>query len=290
VRRTNLGILTLRAALRAAAADVSVLVCPLCAASVRLPPGRDVNAAWAAHAGDPTACDPSAYAQRTHKPRCPVKGCKEKLTFSNRVACKACGANTCLRHRFPADHACERAAAAAAAARRPTGMPSASASAAAAAASVAAAVRRATSAAAALQPTARAVAAPPPPPRPSTRLPPPASAAAARRAAAAPQYAAADNSVRGTAERRAASAAAAAALPESCPLCAARFADVAALIAHAETAHAAASSIGTTQGRLREVCPACGARFADAVALVAHHAAEHAATRRGAAASSCVVC
>ena len=179
---------------------MSVLVCPLCAAAVRLAPGDDPNTVWAVHAGDSRACDPAAYAQRVHKPRCPVGGCREKLTFSNRVACRACGRATCLRHRFPDDHGCKAATAAAAAAR-------------------AAAAR------AAAQPAQGWRAAAPVLPRRPTQ--------ADKRAAAAAQFADPANSLRGTAARRAQGPGGA----EACPACGARFADVAALIAHAEAAH-----------------------------------------------------
>jgi hypothetical protein len=224
--------------------DVSVLVCPLCAAAVRLSPGEDANTVWAAHAGDSAACDPAAYAQRVHKPRCPVGGCREKLTFSNRVACRACGRATCLRHRFPDDHGCKQANAAAAATR---------------AAAARAAAARAAAARAAAQPAQGWRAAPPALPRRPTQ--------ADKRAAAAAQFANPTNSLRGTAARRAQGPGG----PEACPTCGARFADVAALIAHAEAAHGG----GGGDARLREACPACGARFADAVALVAHHNAAH---------------
>ena len=222
---------------------MSVLVCPLCAAAVRLSAGEDANAVWAAHAGDPAACDPGAYAARTRKPRCPVAGCREKLTFSNRVACKSCGRATCLRHRFPDDHGCAAAAAGARAA--------------------------AAAAARAAQAQGWRVA----PPQLPRRAP---ASQQERRAAAAQQFADPGNSLRGTAARRMGAAAgggAAGAGPEVCVTCGARFGDVGALIAHAEAAHAAPAP------RLREVCPACGARFADAVALVAHHDAAHGGAR-----------
>ncbi|KAL9269026.1 Zinc finger AN1 domain-containing stress-associated protein 12-like protein [Drosera capensis] len=49
-------------------------------------------------------CDPAKY----KPPRCPVRRCKEILTFSNNATCKSCQIKVCLNHRFPADHACER--------------------------------------------------------------------------------------------------------------------------------------------------------------------------------------
>ncbi|CAD6225162.1 unnamed protein product [Miscanthus lutarioriparius] len=52
-------------------------------------------------------CDPA----RKRKPQCPVRRCKEALTFSNTSQCKGCGLKVCLKHRFPADHNCAAAAA-----------------------------------------------------------------------------------------------------------------------------------------------------------------------------------
>ncbi|KAH7553966.1 hypothetical protein ACOSP7_029084 [Xanthoceras sorbifolium] len=49
-------------------------------------------------------CDP----KKQKKPTCPVRRCKEVLTFSNTSTCKICNLNVCLKHRFPADHACNK--------------------------------------------------------------------------------------------------------------------------------------------------------------------------------------
>lgn len=51
-------------------------------------------------------CDPN----NKKKPICPVKRCKGVLTFSNTSTCKTCHIKVCLKHRFPADHACNRGA------------------------------------------------------------------------------------------------------------------------------------------------------------------------------------
>lgn len=47
-------------------------------------------------------CDP----KKKKKTTCPVRRCKEALTFSNTSSCKICRIKVCLRHRFPADHYC----------------------------------------------------------------------------------------------------------------------------------------------------------------------------------------
>lgn len=44
------------------------------------------------------------------KPRCPVKSCKEILTFSITYECKTCRQKVCFKHRFPTDHMCATAA------------------------------------------------------------------------------------------------------------------------------------------------------------------------------------
>ncbi|KAJ3674644.1 hypothetical protein LUZ60_005260 [Juncus effusus] len=84
--------------------DVTVIICPLCAKSVRLVPNQDPNITWESHVN--TDCDPSNYQKATKKKRCPVQGCKETLTFSNTIKCKDCTKDHCLKHRFGPDHKC----------------------------------------------------------------------------------------------------------------------------------------------------------------------------------------
>lgn len=202
-------------------ADLTVLLCPLCAASVRLPASGDANAAWEAHAAS-AHCDPAAYASRVAIRHCPAvtngRRCREKLVASGTVTCKSCGQQTCLKHRFGDEHGCAafRAAAATATAAR----------------------RAATQ-----------------PPRVQSGLPP--RSLAAQRTAAAPGYAEPSNSLLGTAGRRAlreacpqctARFADAAQLVthvqavhegarEVCPDCGARFGDAVSLVTHFEAAH-----------------------------------------------------
>ena len=57
-----------------------------------------------------SGCDPGNYVKVMKKPKCPVRGCRELLTFSNTYSCNSCQKSVCLRHRFPADHACGTAA------------------------------------------------------------------------------------------------------------------------------------------------------------------------------------
>ncbi|KAI4320664.1 hypothetical protein MLD38_034119 [Melastoma candidum] len=78
-----------------------VAVCEACSASIETT-GQDEVAALARH-GRSGECDPS----RRKKSVCPVRRCREPLTFSNTSKCKTCGVKVCLRHRFPADHTCK---------------------------------------------------------------------------------------------------------------------------------------------------------------------------------------
>ncbi|KAG9160348.1 hypothetical protein Leryth_008761 [Lithospermum erythrorhizon] len=84
--------------------DVTVVICPLCAKGVRLIPGENPNITWESHVN--TECDPSNYEKATKKNRCPVPRCKEMLTFSNKVLCRDCSVEHCLKHRFGPDHKC----------------------------------------------------------------------------------------------------------------------------------------------------------------------------------------
>ncbi|KAK1412919.1 hypothetical protein QVD17_34523 [Tagetes erecta] len=84
--------------------DLTVVVCPLCAKGVHLIPDQDPNITWESHVN--TDCDPSNYAKVTNKKRCPVRGCKETLTFSNTIKCRDCTSDHCLKHRFGPDHSC----------------------------------------------------------------------------------------------------------------------------------------------------------------------------------------
>ena len=84
-----------------------VIICETCSISIETTGhgGQDEEAILKKHQNSGT-CDP----QNKKKPICPVKRCKEVLTFSNSSTCKTCHIKVCLKHRFPADHACGRAA------------------------------------------------------------------------------------------------------------------------------------------------------------------------------------
>ncbi|KAJ9531574.1 hypothetical protein QJQ45_014961 [Haematococcus lacustris] len=86
--------------------QLELIVCPLCAKSVRLN-GRDANIAFEEHTK--SGCDPQNYNKVHKKPRCPVHGCKEKLATSNTYHCKLCQQRVCLKHRHACDHGCDEA-------------------------------------------------------------------------------------------------------------------------------------------------------------------------------------
>lgn len=82
-----------------------VIVCEACSASIETTGqnGEDERLLMERHAKS-GSCDPS----KKKKPKCPVKRCRETLTFSNTSTCKVCQVKVCLRHRLPADHNCRR--------------------------------------------------------------------------------------------------------------------------------------------------------------------------------------
>eukprot|EP00931_Biecheleriopsis_adriatica_P074974 TRINITY_DN4893_c0_g1_i1.p1 TRINITY_DN4893_c0_g1~~TRINITY_DN4893_c0_g1_i1.p1 ORF type:complete len:205 (-),score=30.18 TRINITY_DN4893_c0_g1_i1:57-602(-) len=86
-----------------ASKDRRVIVCPLCTTALPHPAGEDENAIWERHMASGN-CKPREPAKSN---RCPVKGCKEKLTFSNSCSCGTCGIKVCLKHRFEDQHECK---------------------------------------------------------------------------------------------------------------------------------------------------------------------------------------
>lgn len=78
---------------------------------VELSPTDDPNLVFDRHQA--AGCDPANYARVHKKPRCPAKGCKERLTSINSYQCKDCSQKVCLKHRLAMDHACAGPAAAA---------------------------------------------------------------------------------------------------------------------------------------------------------------------------------
>ncbi|CAM6096252.1 unnamed protein product [Calypogeia fissa] len=82
--------------------DTSVIICPVCTATVKKVFGEKEDSTLQKH-NDSRDCNP---ALRSVKPKCPVKGCKELLTFSNKYNCKSCRKDLCLKHRHSTAHVC----------------------------------------------------------------------------------------------------------------------------------------------------------------------------------------
>ncbi|KAF4669890.1 AN1-type zinc finger protein 2A [Perkinsus chesapeaki] len=82
-----------------------VIICPLCRASIHLLSGETENEAFQRHSNS-TECRPENY----NKPRlqkCPVEGCRERLTEVNSYECPKCHTKICLKHRYEDAHPCE---------------------------------------------------------------------------------------------------------------------------------------------------------------------------------------
>ncbi|CAH9092403.1 unnamed protein product [Cuscuta epithymum] len=85
-----------------------VVICETCSMSMETTgcDGEDEKAVLLRHEKS-GHCDP----KKKKKPTCPVRRCKDVLTFSNTSYCKTCRIRVCLKHRFPADHGCNAGAA-----------------------------------------------------------------------------------------------------------------------------------------------------------------------------------
>ncbi|DBB10635.1 TPA: hypothetical protein ACH3X3_007144 [Trebouxia sp. C0006] len=89
---------------KAGSRETGTIVCPICAKAVKLTASDDPNAVFERHSRQD--CDPANYAKVHQRPKCPAKGCREKLGAINTYTCKECGAQVCLKHRFPEAHQC----------------------------------------------------------------------------------------------------------------------------------------------------------------------------------------
>lgn len=88
-----------------------VIVCEVCSTSIETTghDGEESQKVLLERHSKSGNCDP----RKKKKPRCPVTRCKQILTFSNCSTCKTCHLKVCLKHRFPADHECNKQARAA---------------------------------------------------------------------------------------------------------------------------------------------------------------------------------
>ena len=68
--------------------DSLVFSCPICAETLSIGGGKDANDVFQLHQNS-GLCDASKASggKKIKKPRCPVNGCREKLTISNKVTC-----------------------------------------------------------------------------------------------------------------------------------------------------------------------------------------------------------
>lgn len=227
---------------------------PVCAKALKVQDGEDPNVTYDRHAR--SECDPSNYAKVHNKARCPVPGCREKLTSINAFTCKECGGEVCLKHRLATDHACPGKSASspawAAADRMRQSLKGIFGSNNGSSDTVAAAP------AASQKPKAASSSG-------QSKLNPAAAIATASANVL--------NQLMDYRKQR----------TEQCPRCSERFRTVQALIDHASTAHADGWSSGTLSSSARgsatsngpEKCPHCRARFADAVSLVNHVQTQH---------------
>lgn len=85
--------------------DKNVIICPICARGVEKRPDVDPNILIEEHCRS-KECDPDNYSRVHERKRCPVPGCRSKLTTVNSYECRHCGISTCVKHRFQADHKC----------------------------------------------------------------------------------------------------------------------------------------------------------------------------------------
>jgi len=79
--------------------DHQVAVCPICQKSFAGSDDVQVNVLWERHIQ-------SECKGRQQKEKCPVAGCKEKLTELSSIICTNCNTKVCLKHRFEDLHPC----------------------------------------------------------------------------------------------------------------------------------------------------------------------------------------
>ncbi|CAI5742088.1 unnamed protein product [Peronospora destructor] len=99
---------------KAGSHDRRVVQCPVCKQMIRWTAEQDVNAVWEQHVRS-GQCTPEKLKQqqlkqskKPKKKRCAAEGCREVLLPSNQFHCRKCSQDVCLKHRFEADHTCEK--------------------------------------------------------------------------------------------------------------------------------------------------------------------------------------
>mmetsp|Transcript_30841 Transcript_30841/g.70759 ORF Transcript_30841/g.70759 Transcript_30841/m.70759 type:complete len:163 (-) Transcript_30841:4-492(-) len=92
------------------AKDKRIEICPLCNEHVPRQPGDSADLTISRHcdAGECKVLQGSGEARpEVALARCPVAGCKAKLTSSGSVQCSSCQKRFCLKHRYAELHQCE---------------------------------------------------------------------------------------------------------------------------------------------------------------------------------------
>lgn len=84
--------------------DVQVPVCPLCNVPIPIKRGDPPDLAVGMHMDNDCQSDFGEHRRKIFSNKCSSKGCKVKEMIQ--VKCSECGANFCLKHRHPTDHAC----------------------------------------------------------------------------------------------------------------------------------------------------------------------------------------
>eukprot|EP00916_Digyalum_oweni_P004661 GHVL01008205.1.p1 GENE.GHVL01008205.1~~GHVL01008205.1.p1 ORF type:complete len:184 (-),score=23.25 GHVL01008205.1:95-646(-) len=81
-----------------------VLMCPICQAILPINDHEDPNLTWQRH-NESGVCSISQRPKPAKK--CPVEGCRTKLTSLNTYICKNCNLSVCMSHRDVDDHQCK---------------------------------------------------------------------------------------------------------------------------------------------------------------------------------------
>ncbi|PKA61000.1 Zinc finger AN1 and C2H2 domain-containing stress-associated protein 16 [Apostasia shenzhenica] len=229
--------------------DVTILICPLCAQGVRLIPNEDPNITWDNHVN--CDCDPSNYQKATKKKYCPVLGCKETLVFSNKIRCRDCNQEHCLRHRFGPDHNCLGSK------KTEIGFPFIN------------VLRRSQKGEPTIQTSLGS------PKWGSSLLNAASSIKASAEAGMQKLSNATNQALRKAKDGMGQGSGAGAYLVEQCLLCRARFSEVTALVEHVEEVHERKNVHRAYCGATIDFCPRCSKAFRDPVLLVEHVEKDH---------------
>merc|ERR1712003_17627 len=82
-------------------------LCPVCESAVRVSSDDDLQNVMEQHMATQSCAEAAAANEAKKRMKCPVKGCKAKLTQSGSVECGVCQQRVCLKHRFEDAHPCK---------------------------------------------------------------------------------------------------------------------------------------------------------------------------------------